>query len=115
MGSFGVGGWNDAGVGYEQLQIAEKYKFAAALREKRGGITCVAVSPDGRLIVPGGEDGTLRFWNVETGKMNWTRSSGKIEKGRIEEVGFVATVGEGKHVCHITRLTTPYHMFRLGE
>jgi hypothetical protein len=32
------------------------------------GVKSVAFSPNGRLIVSGGGDGTLRVWNVQTGK-----------------------------------------------
>jgi WD40 repeat protein len=32
-----------------------------------GGVTCAAVSPDGRYIISGSEDHTLKLWDMETG------------------------------------------------
>jgi WD40 repeat protein len=34
----------------------------------RGEITCVRLSPDGTLVATGGDDGTLRIWDVRDGR-----------------------------------------------
>jgi WD40 repeat protein len=34
-----------------------------------GAVTCVAISPDGKLCATGGEDRTIRVWDVEDGKL----------------------------------------------
>jgi WD40 repeat protein len=31
-------------------------------------VTCLDLSPDGREIVSGSEDGTVRRWNIDTGR-----------------------------------------------
>jgi len=36
------------------------------------GVTCLAVSPDGRKVAAGGSDGTVRLWDVATGRLSST-------------------------------------------
>lgn len=36
-------------------------------------VYCVDFSPDGKTLVSGSGDGTLKLWNVETGRMIWSK------------------------------------------
>ncbi|MEW6616174.1 MAG: caspase family protein [Thermodesulfobacteriota bacterium] len=49
------------------------------------GVTAIAVSPDGRAIISGEHDGTVRFWNMSAGKE--TRTS-KAHEGWINSLSF---------------------------
>lgn len=47
---------------------AQELRLRKTLSEHTGCVECVAFSPNGKTLVSGGLDGTLRFWNVATWK-----------------------------------------------
>ncbi len=46
----------------------ESAKSEFAMEGHAGYVMCVRYSPDGKTIATSGEDGTVRFWNAETGE-----------------------------------------------
>jgi WD40 repeat protein len=43
--------------------------WSVETREHRGRFSVAALSPDGKLVATGGIDGTIRLWNLATGKL----------------------------------------------
>lgn len=42
--------------------------YSEVMKEHRGGVLSVAVSADGRRLVSGGRDGTVRLWDLQTAR-----------------------------------------------
>ena len=59
--------------------------------QQKSGVTCIAISPNGKLIVSGSQDGTLRLWEATTGQ-----SVGKPLKGHESDITSVAFSPNGK-------------------
>lgn len=72
----------------------EDLRFARMnyLREHSGRVTSVAFSPDGRRIVSGSRNGTLRLWDAATGE-----PIGQPIKG-TEPVSSIAFSPDGQHI-----------------
>ena len=62
------------------------------LQRQPGAVRSVAVSPDGRHIVSGSDDKTLRVWELETGRCLHTL------QGHTESVNSVAVSPGGRHI-----------------
>jgi hypothetical protein len=58
-----------------------------------GPVRSVAVSADGRRIASGGDDGTVRIWDAETGRER------SCLRGHTETVNSVAFSGDGKQIA----------------
>ena len=67
--------------------------FAAPLEGHSGAVVAVAFSPDGRRIVSGSRDHTLRLWNAETGQ-----SIGVPLEGHQRDVTSIAFSRDGRFI-----------------
>ena len=63
----------------------------------KGGILSVAISPDGRYAVSGGEDKIVRVWNPNSRECLWSF------KGHEDQVLSVAITADGKHAVSGSR------------
>ncbi len=65
----------------------------AVLQGHRGGVRCVAVSPDGSRIASGGWDSTVRVWDTATGSL------ALILRGHEKRVDSVAFSADGRKIA----------------
>jgi len=76
--------WNVADPKSPQLQfVLDAHEQA---RSRRGTVHAVAFAPDGRVLVSGGDDGVVRFWNLSDEKPT-ERSTLRLD-GPVSSVNF---------------------------
>jgi WD40 repeat protein len=74
-------------------------KQVLALKGQTGLVASIAFSPDGRRLVSGGDDGTLRIWETNTGQETFTAKCGPIMSVSFSSDGRrILTAGEALKV-----------------
>jgi WD40 repeat protein len=58
----------DQQAGFLKLLDAENGQERLSLTGHEGRVYAIAFTPDGKTLISGGDDKTVRFWDVETGK-----------------------------------------------
>ncbi|CDF36606.1 WD40-repeat containing protein [Chondrus crispus] len=84
-------------VGYEdgtlRVWSTSERKVLRSFRGRRSKVHCVAMSRDGRRVVSGSGDMSVRVWDVETGEQ-----VGEVLVGHTDVVLSVAMSGDGRRV-----------------
>jgi len=71
-------------------------------------VYCIAVSPAGKLLVSGGEDKTVQFWDIQTGKLLATLEghSGPVKSLAISPDGKLLVSGGEDHTVRLWDIQT---------
>ena len=75
--------------------------FQGELRGHTMSVTSVAFSPDGKCIVSGSDDETIRLWDAETGTLlrNTTGTGMFLEGGNQPEILIKYSISPARIVC----------------
>jgi WD40 repeat protein len=82
-----------------------------------GDMTTVAVSPDGKYLIAGGEDRAVSVWEVGTMKRlaQWTAADGPITDVAFAPDGKTVAIGDAKGVVQVWDLAAVLaELARLG-
>ena len=77
-----------------------------SLEGHRGWVQAVAVTPDGAQIVSGGLDGTVRVWELDSGReaVRWTGDSEVTACAPGLDAPLTLAVGEARGTTYALRL-----------
>ncbi|AOX00430.1 hypothetical protein BJP34_14050 [Moorena producens PAL-8-15-08-1] len=79
-------------VHYSLLTALDKVRERNLLQGYTADVTEIAFSPDGKQIISGSDDGTVRLWNTETGQLIHTL------EGHTDDVNGIAFSPDGKQI-----------------
>lgn len=86
--------WEEAGILYVPGEVfRNRYPLRHTVHHfggHTGGVEAVAVTPDGRLLLTGSDDGTARLWDLQSGRCLQTFA------GHTGEVSAVAVTPDGR-------------------
>ena len=73
------------------IESFENFRFSPTLGHT-GSVNSIAITPDGKYVVSGSCDGTIKLWDINSGKE--IRSL----EGHSDRVDFIAITPDGKHI-----------------
>lgn len=89
---------------------ARTYQERALFGAHAGVVLSIAYSPNGNMLVSGGEDGAVRFWDTTSGRLLRTINSGV--ESEIAALGFSS---DGDTIAHSTGLDIHLRSAATGE
>ena len=74
-------------------------KLLCSLEDHRNAVRALAVTPDGRMLISGGADGTIRLWDLAGGNLLATLQILPAEKDGDEPTDWIAYAPDGRFCC----------------
>jgi WD40 repeat protein len=73
-----------------------------------GGVHAVAIAPDGQTLISGGQDNTIKIWNLETGELRRTLTahSGRVDSLAVSADGEILVSGASDETVKVWELST---------
>jgi len=78
------------------------------LKEHKDAVTCIAFSPDGKLLASASRDSTIRLWHIATGEVS-------ILSGHKDAVGKVAFSPDGKWLVSSSSWAKEVFLWNVSE
>ncbi|HSM17993.1 MAG TPA: WD40 repeat domain-containing protein, partial [Gemmatimonadales bacterium] len=77
-----------SGDGSVTVWDATNYAETLVTHQHDGPVISIDISPDGRWVASGGEDGVVRVWDRYTGQVRFTHRAAATEASRVEAVAW---------------------------
>ncbi|MEJ2378569.1 MAG: hypothetical protein P8Y71_25370 [Pseudolabrys sp.] len=111
--------WSSGDIGPEQsIEVwdAASGKLRLTLRGHRAGVRALTFSPDDRWLVSASYDGTIRYWDRDTGKEVARFAAAPDRRWAVVTPGgFFADSGKGDDLVDVTRGLKAYPVTRFRD
>lgn len=105
-GSWVAAGYEDSTEKFLYIWDVQTGEIRFAIEGHASNVTSVDISPDGKYLVSGGADGTVRLWNPNTGKMV------RVITGFQDDIEWVQFSSDGRSL-HVEVYNQPDQVFDL--
>ncbi|HEY9831662.1 MAG TPA: serine/threonine-protein kinase, partial [Stenomitos sp.] len=97
--TFGIYQAHKLTISVAESQWAQKISLSKTLPGDSTSLGLVAISPDGKTLASGSEDGTIKLWDLQTGKLRNTLKRPPSPDKRSQSVRAIAFSPDGQNLA----------------
>src|ERR671932_486535 len=97
--AFGIYHVHGLSISLAESQWAQKISLSKTLPRDSTSFSPVAISPDGKTLASGSEDGTIKLWDLQTGKLRNTLKRPPSSDKRSKSVRAIAFSPDGQSLA----------------